>query len=73
MMEPIRLTLKPGGSTYPDLPHEGEEFGYVLQGSIQIHIGKKVYHAKKGNLSISLPTQNIILRQTAQPVQNLFG
>lgn len=48
MMEPIRLTLKPGGSTYPDLPHEGEEFGYVLQGSIQIHIGKKVYHAKKG-------------------------
>lgn len=48
MMEPIRLTLAPGGSTYPDLPHEGEEFGYVLQGSIQIHVGKKVYHAKKG-------------------------
>ena len=30
-MEPIRLTLKAGGSTYPDAPHEGEEFGYVLQ------------------------------------------
>ncbi len=28
-MEPIRLTLKAGGSTYPDAPHEGEEFGYV--------------------------------------------
>ena len=49
MMEPIRLTLKPGGSTYPDLPHEGEEFGYVLQGAIKIHVGSKVYHAKKGN------------------------
>ena len=24
IMEPIRLTLKPGGSTYPDVPHEGE-------------------------------------------------
>ena len=24
MMEPIRLTLEPGGSTYPDNPHEGE-------------------------------------------------
>lgn len=48
-MEPIRLTLDPGGSTYPDLPHEGEEFGYVLQGSIKLHIGKKVYRAKKGD------------------------
>lgn len=48
MMEPIRLTLEPGGSTYLDIPHEGEEFGYVLQGSIQIHVGKKVYKAKKG-------------------------
>ena len=48
MMEPIRVTLEPGGSTYPDVPHEGEEFGYVLQGSIKIHIGKKVYKAKKG-------------------------
>ncbi|MEF9840032.1 MAG: XRE family transcriptional regulator [Lachnospiraceae bacterium] len=48
MMEPLRLTLKPGGSTYLDVPHEGEEFGYVLQGSIRIHIGKKSYVAKKG-------------------------
>ena len=48
MMEPIRLTLKPGGSTYRDVPHEGEEFGYVLKGTVKIHIGKKVYTAKKG-------------------------
>lgn len=47
-MEPIRLTLNPGGSTYPDLPHEGEEFGYVISGNIQIHIGNKVHKAKKG-------------------------
>lgn len=47
-MEPIRLTLNPGGSTYPDLPHEGEEFGYVISGNIQIHIGSKVHKAKKG-------------------------
>lgn len=47
-MEPIRLTLEPGGSTYPDLPHEGEEFGYILRGSIAIHLGNKIYRAKKG-------------------------
>ena len=47
-MEPILLTLEPGGSTYPDNPHEGEEFGYVLSGSVQIRIGNRVYRAKKG-------------------------
>lgn len=47
-MEPIRLTLFPGGSTYPDVPHEGEEFGYVLSGTIRIHIGTHVYKVKKG-------------------------
>ncbi len=48
LMEPIRLTLKPGGSTYPDNPHEGEEFGYVLSGSITIELGKRKVRAKKG-------------------------
>ena len=47
-MEPLLLTLKPGAKSQDVKAHEGEEFGYVLQGSIQIHIGKKVYHAKKG-------------------------
>lgn len=48
-MEPIRLTLDPGGSTYPDMPHEGEEFGYVLKGTVVIHIGAKSYKASKGD------------------------
>ena len=48
IMEPIRLTLEPGGQTYPDTPHEGEEFGYVLKGEITIVIGKKIYKAKAG-------------------------
>lgn len=47
-MEPILLTLDAGGSTYPDNPHEGEEFGYVLSGAVSIHLGNKVYKAKKG-------------------------
>lgn len=48
MMEPIRLTLEAGGSTYPDNPHEGEEFGYVLRGAVTIHLGGNRYTAKKG-------------------------
>lgn len=48
LMEPILLTLEPGGSTYPDNPHEGEEFGHVLNGAVEIHLGSKLYQAKKG-------------------------
>ena len=47
-MEPIYLTLQAGGSSCPDTPHEGEEFGYVLQGTVSIHLGSKTYKAKKG-------------------------
>ena len=48
IMEPILLTLEKGGSTYPDTPHEGEEFGYVLQGSVMIHVGSRSFRARKG-------------------------
>lgn len=47
-MEPILLTLEENGSTYIDNPHEGEEFGYVVKGSIKIHIGNRIYTANKG-------------------------
>ena len=47
-IEPIYLTLQAGGSTCPDTPHEGEEFGYVLKGKVEIHLGNKTYKAKKG-------------------------
>ena len=55
IMEPIMLTLQEGGSTYPDNPHEGEEFGYVLSGSIEIYIGNRMYKAKKGESFYFVP------------------
>lgn len=55
IMEPIMLTLSEGGSTYPDNPHEGEEFGFVLSGSIEIHIGNRVHKAKKGEAFYFVP------------------
>ena len=47
-MEPIMVTIEPGGSTYPDNPHEGEEFGFVIEGTITVVIGDEEYQAKKG-------------------------
>lgn len=54
-MEPILLTLEPNGKTYPDNPHEGEEIGYVIEGSITVVIGNKKYAAGKGNSFLIKP------------------
>jgi len=47
-MEPVLITLSPHGTSEIYLPHEAEEFGYVLNGAVNIHIGSKIYRAKKG-------------------------
>ncbi len=48
MMEPIIITLDPGGTSKEETAHQGEEFGYVMAGSIYIHLGSKKYKARKG-------------------------
>ena len=47
-MEPVRLTLKPGGSSDTHLPHAGEEFGYVLKGTVRVFYGGKTYTVRAG-------------------------
>ena len=47
-MEPMLITLLGKTETIEDLPHEGEEFGYVLEGEIVIKLGKKTHVCKKG-------------------------
>ena len=32
-----------------DNPHEGEEFGYILKGKVEIHLGKRICIAQKGD------------------------
>ncbi|SHJ87783.1 transcriptional regulator, XRE family with cupin sensor [Anaerobranca californiensis DSM 14826] len=48
IMEPILLTIEPGGSYHQEAAHEGEEFGYVLSGVININYRDKKYRCKKG-------------------------
>lgn len=36
LMEPILVTLEAGGSTYPDNPHEGEEFAMFCQERLRL-------------------------------------
>ncbi len=48
LLEPIHLVLNPRSKTDEDVPHEGEEFGYILEGEILLYLGKKKYAVKKG-------------------------
>ncbi len=48
-LEPILVSIEPGGSTSPDDPHEGEEFGYVLAGSITLILGSRRLKLHKGD------------------------
>ena len=48
MMEPVLVELEAGADTRTDFPHEGEEFGYVLEGRIAIEKAGKRHNAKKG-------------------------
>ena len=48
-LEPILVTIDPEGGTAPDDPHEGEEFGYVLSGSIVLIVGARKLKLKKGD------------------------
>jgi quercetin dioxygenase-like cupin family protein/DNA-binding XRE family transcriptional regulator len=49
-MEPFVIDIEPSAhSDYKLSSHEGEEFIYVLQGSIEINYGKEVYTLTEGD------------------------
>lgn len=47
-MEPIIVLIKKGSKTILDMPHNGEEFGFVINGEILIHYGDEAYKCKCG-------------------------
>jgi transcriptional regulator with XRE-family HTH domain len=47
-LEPILLTLQKGRATPKEKPHEGEEFGFVLRGRVNLRFGREVLKLKKG-------------------------
>ncbi len=56
-MEPILVEMAPGGETAEDDPHEGEEFGYVLGGSVVLIIGSRKLKLHKGDSFCFKPTE----------------
>ena len=55
-MEPILVEMAPGGETVEEDPHEGEEFGYVLSGTVKIVVGDCVERVRKDESFYFQPT-----------------
>ena len=55
-MEPILVEMAPGGETAEDDPHEGEEFGYVLAGTIRVVLGDRTERVRKDESFYYRPT-----------------
>lgn len=49
LMEPTLLEVEPDGTTEIINPYDGEEFGFVLEGKLELVIGDEVYKVNKGD------------------------
>ena len=72
-MEPILLTILPHQSSRSIPPHEGEEFGYVLSGSVQLEYGGSRHRVRKGETFYIRGDQEHCLKNTgASPARVLW-
>lgn len=71
-MEPIILELSPGGRSPEDDPHSGEEFGYVLSGTVTVHAGEKTVKAKKGDCFYYSPDAEHYIENKAKQIARVL-
>ena len=48
-MEGILVTVEPGSDWGQAYAHQGEEIRYILEGTLEVDIGGKIYLLKKGD------------------------
>lgn len=47
-MEPLLVVLQPHSGLDEDKPHDGEEFGFLISGRLNLYLGEKVWHVRAG-------------------------
>ncbi|MCX7773829.1 MAG: XRE family transcriptional regulator [Clostridia bacterium] len=65
-MEPVIVEIKPNCSSEEDTPHQGEEFGMVLSGSVYLQLGKERFRLKKGDCFHFKPNKNHNIRNSGK-------
>jgi len=72
-MEPVIIELESGMATDEEAPHEGEEFGYILSGTVTLIIGNTSYKVKKGeSFYFQARTPHYIMNCGKTPVKLLW-
>ena len=73
LMEPLLVRLEPHRKLPKDVPHSGEEFGYVISGRVRLHIGERSYLVKAGE-SFYYPAdkEHYIENTTSQPARLIW-
>jgi len=67
-MEPMLVTIKEGTTPEP-VQHRGQEFNYVLKGSLRVIVGEKEHYLKTGDsiyYDASLPHAQIAMERQAE-------
>ena len=72
-MEPIVVTIRPHESSQTMEPHEGEEFGLVLNGSLSLVDGGKEQKLRRGDtFYIRGDREHHLVNRTSSPAQVLW-
>ncbi len=65
-MEPILVELGEGGKTQEIAPHEGEEFGFVLSGTITLRVDGKTHKVKTGESFCLHPSADHVIENSGK-------
>ena len=72
-MEPIMLELQENGRSSMVPAHEGEEFGYVLSGSVTLVLGSNRYRVRAGeSFCIHPRSEHYLINNTKRPAKLLW-
>lgn len=71
-MEPILVTIYPHSVTDIDYPHEGQEFGYVLEGELLLYLDNRILKVKKGETFYYDSNKNHYLKNNKDKVCRLI-
>lgn len=71
-MEPVIVTLDPKTVTTVDMPHEGQEFGYVLEGKIALNVGGKDHVCKKGEVFYFTTDKNHYIKNIGNTIAKVI-
>ncbi len=71
-VDPRLVVLKSNGSTFPEDYHEGEEFGFVIDGNVELWLDETRYKVKSGECFYYKADHRHQIRNTSKSKKTTF-